>query len=414
MLVAALAVAGCNSAPGPEAARPSAATSGYLHAGRSSVTYLQWSAARGADLTGTLRVTIISGTAPRQGLAARSYPFTGRIRRGRVLTIRIGGATARGILSGSTQAGGTPSGGTPAGRSTSGGSTSGGSTSGGSVSGGSVSGGSVSGGSVSGGSVSGGPVSGNSTSGGDLTLGPLPDSGLTRTFRAASADGYRRAVAALRDRARRSDALASQVATSAALRRQQAARAVARLIAAALAVRQARRVVSAQLRGMRDETALAAATLGMARQDAGEGLARARQGARRVLVCDYAVAVGSDAQGVSAYSTGMASDAASLSEDVTALQAAIADLSTQLRAVLRQQPGYSGSALAPSSDLVQSKISRAKLRIGAALGEANGYVDQLNLSVATAYRLSARTAAARTCRSASPAPAPLARIPQTR
>jgi hypothetical protein len=399
VLVAALAVAGCNSAPGPGAARPSAATSGYLHAGRSSVTYLQWSAARGADLTGTLRVTIISGTAPRQGLAARSYPFTGRIRRGRVLTIRIGGATARGILSGSTQAGGTPSGGTPAGRSTSGGSTSGGS---------------VSGGSVSGGSVSGGPVSGNSTSGGDLTLGPLPDSGLTRTFRAASADCYRRAVAALRDRARRSDALASQVATSAALRRQQAARAVARLIAAALAVRQARRVVSAQLRGMRDETALAAATLGMARQDAGEGLARARQGARRVLVCDYAVAVGSDAQGVSAYSTGMASDAASLSEDVTALQAAIADLSTQLRAVLRQQPGYSGSALAPSSDLVQSKISRAKLRIGAALGEANGYVDQLNLSVATAYRLSARTAAARTCRSASPAPAPLARIPQTR
>ena len=409
MLVAALAVAGCNSAPGPGAARPSAATSGYLHAGRSSVTYLQWSAARGADLTGTLRVTIISGTAPRQGLAARSYPFTGRIRRGRVLTIRIGGATARGILSGSTQAGGTPSGGTPAGRSTSGGSTS------------RLAArcprlvpGSVSGGSVSGGSVSGGPVSGGPVSGGDLTLGPLPDSGLTRTFRAASADGYRRAVAALRDRARRSDALASQVATSAALRRQQAARAVARLIAAALAVRQARRVVSAQLRGMRDETALAAATLGMARQDAGEGLARARQGARRVLVCDYAVAVGSDAQGVSAYSTGMASDAASLSEDVTALQAAIADLSTQLRVVLRQQPGYSGSGLAPSPDLVQSKISRATLRIGAALGEANGYVDQLNLSVATAYRLSARTAAARTCRSASPAPAPLARIPQTR
>jgi predicted small secreted protein len=381
-VLVALTVAGCNSAPGSGAARrPAAATaqrtarpagavaaSGYLHAGRSSVAYLQWSAAGRADLTGTLRLTVISGTAPRQVLAAHSYPFSGRVRRGRVLTIRIGGVTARGILSGST----TP-GRTARGRATPGGHT---------------------------------PRA-------HLTLGPLPDSGLTRTFRAATADNYSRAVAALRDRARRSDALASQLAASAARRRQQAARAVARLVTAALAVQQARRVVSGQLRGMRDETALAAVALGKARRDAGEGLARARVGARRVLVCDYAVAVDSDAQGVSAYSTGMASDAASLSDNVTALRAAIADLSAQLRVVLRRQPGYSGGGLAPSPDLVRSKISRGTRRIGAALAEANGYVDQLNLYVASAYRLSARTAAARTCRSASPAPAPLARIPQT-
>jgi hypothetical protein len=387
LLVAALAVAGCHSPPGGSAAPRRAAASvpgpvrtpgpaaasGYLHAGRSSVAYLQWSAAGRADLTGTLRLTVLSGTAPRQVLAARSYPFTGRIRRGRALTIRLRGTTARGILSGST----------------------------------------TSGGATSGRATSGSTTLGGATSSNRLTLGPLPDSGLTRTFRASTADGYSRAVAALRDRARRSDALASQVAARATLRRQQAAQAVATLITAALAVHQARRVVSGQLRGMRDETALSAVALGKARRDAGQGLARARVGARRVLVCGYAVAVDSDAQAVSAYSTGIASDAGSLSGDVTALQAAIADLSARLRVVLRRQPGYSGGGLAPSPDLVRNKISRATQRIGAALAEANGYVDQLNLYVATAYRLSARTAAARTCRSASPTPAPLARISQT-
>ena len=387
LLVAALAVAGCHSPPGGSAAPRRAAASvpgplrtpgpaaasGYLHAGRSSVAYLQWSAAGRADLTGTLRLTVLSGTAPRQVLAARSYRFTGRIRRGRALTIRVRGTTARGILSGSTTPGSTTS------RTT----------------------------------APGGATSGGATSAARLTLGPLPDSGLTRTFRASTADGYSRAVAALRNRARRSDALASQAAARAALRRQQAAEAVAKLITAALAVRQARRVVSSQLRDMRDETALAAVALGKARRDADRGLARASVGARRVLVCDYAVAVDSDAQGVGAYSTGMASDAASLSGDVTVLQAAIADLSAQLQVILRRQPGYSGGGLAPSPDLVRSKIGRATQRIGAALAEANGYVSQLNLYVATAYRLSARTAAARTCRSASAAPAPLARISQT-
>jgi hypothetical protein len=372
LLVAVLAVAGCHSpqggsaaprradasVPGPVRTPGPAAASGYLHAGRSSVAYLQWSAAGRAGLTGTLRLTVVSGTAPRQVLAARSYPFTGRIRRRRALTIRIRGTTVRGILSGSTTSGGT-------------------------------------------------------TSSGRLTLGPLPDSGLTRTFSASKADDYSRAVAALRGRARRSDALASQVAARATLRRQQAAEAAAKLITAAVAVRQAGRVVSGQLRDMRDEMALAAVALGKARRDAGQGLARARVGAGRVLVCDYAVAVDSDAQAVSAYSTGLASDAGSLRGDVTSLQAAIADLSAQLRVVLRRQPGYSGGGLAPSPDLVRSKISRATQRIGAALAEANGYVGQLNLYVATGYGLSARTAAARTCRSASPAPAPLARISQT-
>jgi hypothetical protein len=56
------------------------------------------------------------------------------------------------------------------------------------------------------------------------------------------------------------------------------------------------------------------------------------------------------------------------------------------------------------------RLSRARQRIGTALAQANGYVDQLNADVAAAYRPSARTAAARTCRSASPVPAPLARI----
>ncbi len=359
VLVAAAAVAGCHGAPGtPAAARSPAAArlatpaapavSRYLHAGRSSVTYLQWSAAGGAGLTGLLRQAALSGTAPRQALAVRAYPVAGHLRRGRVLVIRIGPGPARGTLSGR-----------------------------------------------------------------DLTLGPLPGSGLTRTFRAATADGFGRAVAALREQVRRSDARTRQLAARAALRRQQAARAVTRLITAVRAIRDARRVVSGQLRGMAEVTSRSAVALGKARREARTGLARASQGARRVLVCDYAVAVDSDALGVSAYSTGMVADAGSLKEDIAGLQTAIADASAQLREVLKLQPGYSGGGLAPSPDLVRNKISRARQRIGAALAEANGYVAQLNQNVAAGYRLSARTAAARTCRSASPAPAPLATIRQT-
>ena len=239
-----------------------------------------------------------------------------------------------------------------------------------------------------------------------LTLGPLPGSGLTRTFRAATADGFGRAVAALREQARRSDARTRRLAAGAALRRQRAARAVAGLITAVRAIREARRVVSGQLRGMAEVTSRSAVALEKARREARTGLARARQGARRVLVCDYAVAVDSDALGVSAYSTGMVADAGSLREDIAGLQAAIADASAQLQEVLKVQPGYSGGGLAPSPDLVGNKISRARQRIGAALAEANGYVAQLNQYVAAGYRLSARTAAARTCRSASPAPGP--------
>ena len=246
-----------------------------------------------------------------------------------------------------------------------------------------------------------------------LTLGPLPGSGLTRTFRASAADGFVRAVAALRAGARRSDAQARLLASSAALRRQQAGLAVARLITAVRAVREARRVVSGQVRGMAGVTSLSAVALEKARREARTGLAQARLGARRVLVCDYAVAVDSDALGVSAYSTGMVADTGSLREDIAGLQAAIADASAQLQEVLKRQPGYSGGGLAPSPDLVRNKISRARQRIGAALAEANGYVAQLNQDVAAGYRLSARTAAARTCRSASPAPAPLAMIHQT-
>ncbi len=358
MLVAAAAVAGCHSAPGtpaagrpPGAARPAgpgaAVVSRYLHAGRSSVTYLQWSPAGGAGLTGLLKQAVLSGTPPRQALAVRAYPVAGHLRRGRVLIIRIGRGPARGTLSGRR-----------------------------------------------------------------LRLGPLPGSGLTRTFRAA-ADGFGRAVAILREQARRSDARTRQLTARAALRRQQADRAVARLITAVRAIRDARRVVSGQLRGMAEVTSLAAVALEKARRQARTGLARARQGARRVLICDYAVAVDSDALGVSAYSTGMVADAGSLREDIAGLQTAIADASGQLREALGRQPGYSGGGLAPSPDLVRNKISRARQRIGAALAEANGYVAQLNQDVATGYRLSARTAAARTCRSASPAPAPLATIRQT-
>ena len=359
MLAAVAAVAGCHSPPGTTAAsRPSVAArpagplgpaaSGYLHAGRSSVAYLQWSAAGRADLTGTLRQAVFSGIPPREALAVHTYPVAGQLRRGRVLVIRIGNGPARGTLSS-----------------------------------------------------------------GRLTLGPLPGSGLTRAFRAATAYGFGRAVAALRAGARRSDAQARLLAASGALRRQQAARAAARLITAVQAVREARRVVSGQLRGMAEVTSRSAVALEKARQEARTGLIRARQGARRVLVCDYAVAVDSDALGVSAYSTGMVADAGSLREDIAGLQTAIADASAQLQEVLKRQPGYPGGDLAPSPDLVRNKISRARQRIGAALAEANGYVAQLNQDVAAGYRLSARTAAARTCRSASQAPAPLAKIQQT-
>ncbi len=351
MLAAAAAVAGCHSAAGTTAASPPTvaarpatpggpAVSGYLHAGRSSVAYLQWSPAGRADLTGILRQAVFSGTPPRQALAVRNYPVAGHIRQGRVLVIRIGNGLAHGTLSGAR-----------------------------------------------------------------LTIGPLPGSGLTRTFLASTADGFSRAVAALREQARRSDARTRQLAASATLRRQQAARAVATLITAVQAVRQARRVVSGQLRGMAEVTSLAAVALEKAHRQASTGLARARQGARRVLVCDYAVAVDSDALGVSAYSTGMAADTGSLGEDIAGLQTAISDASGQLQEVLRRQPGYSGGGPAPSPDLVRNKLSQARQRIGAALAEANGYVAQLNQDVAAGYRLSAQTAAARTCRSASPAPA---------
>ncbi len=258
MLVAAAAVAGCHSAPGtpaaarpPGAARPAApgapAVSRYLHAGRSSVTYLQWSPAGGAGLTGLLRQAVLSGTPPRQALAVRAYPVAGHLRRGRVLVIRIGRGPARGTLSGRAPDAG------PAARQR-----------------------------------------------------PDPD------LPGRPADGFGRAVAALREQARRSDARTRQLTARAVLRRQQAARAVARLITAVRAIRDARRVVSGQLRGMAEVTSLAAVALEKARQQARTGLARARQGARRVLVCDYAVAVDSDALGVSAYSTGMVADAGSL------------------------------------------------------------------------------------------------------
>ncbi len=129
-------------------------------------------------------------------------------------------------------------------------------------------------------------------------------------------------------------------------------------------------------------------------------------------MCDYAVAVDSDALGVSAYSTGIAADTGSLREDIAGLQTAIADASGELQEVLKRQPGYWGGGLAPSPDLVRNKISRARQRVGAVLAEANGYVARLNQDVAAGYRLSARTSAARTCRSASPAPAPLATMSQ--
>ena len=358
VLVAAAAVAGCHGAPGtpaaarsPAAARPATpaapAVSRYLHAGRSSVTYLQWSAAGGAGLTGLLRQAALSGTAPRQALAIRAYPVAGHLRRGRVLVIRIGPGPARGSLSGR-----------------------------------------------------------------DLTLGPLPGSGLTRTFRAATADGFGRAVAALREQVRRSDARTRQLAAGAALRRQQAARAVTRLITAVRAISDARRVVSGQLRGMAEVTSRSAVALEKARGEARTGLARARQGARRVLVCDYAVAVDSERprgqRVLDRHGRGrrLAEGGYRRAADRHRgrVRAAAGGPEAAARVFGRRpgsQPGPGQEQDQPGQAAYRCRAGRSQRLRGSAQSERS-------------CRLPAKCAdrGRRTCRSASPAPAPLATIRQ--
>jgi hypothetical protein len=354
MLLAALGAAGCHAPPRP------AAAAGYLAASGSSIAFLRWPAGTRADVAGMLELNAISGTAPHRTVSARSYPFTGHVSRRRVVTIRIGGRTARGRFSGGLR-----------------------------------------------------PSAGSlRPAGGSLRLGPLPGSPGRRTFTAATADSFGRAVAALRDQVSRSDAAARNVAAGVALRQQQAAQGVAGLVTAAKTVRQDRRVVSSDLRAMREVTAEAAGALGTARSDARQGLAEAHRGASRVQVCDYAVQVDADAAGVSAYSLGLSADVGSLSGDVSVMQASMTALGGQLRAVLRQQPGYRGGGAAPSPAQVTEKISRARARIAEDMARADGYVSLENQDVAEAYRLSARAAAAGTCRSASPPPPPLPPVPR--
>jgi hypothetical protein len=270
-------------------ARPAApaAPAGYLAASGSSVAFLRWPAAARTAVTGTFELVVSSGTAPARGVSAHSYPFTGQVSGGRLLTVHIDGRFARGRLSGRRLPGsGPPSGG--------------------------------------------------------LALGPLPG--------------------------------------------------------------------SSRLAAMAGVASLAAGALAKTRRDARQAVARAHLGASRVQVCDYAVAVDSDALGVSAYSAGLGADAASLRDDMFALRIAITALAARLRAVQRQQPGYRPGGLAPAPAQVRRKISRARRRTAVVLARANGYVDLINLDVATGYRLSARASDAGTCRSASPAPAPLPRM----
>jgi hypothetical protein len=320
-------------------------------------------------VTGTFEVAVSSGTPPGRSVSARSYPFTAQVSGGRVLTIHIDGRTARGRLSGSRPASPLPS--------------------------------------------ERGP--GSATPGSDLpstglTIGPLPGSAAPLSFRAGTSGSFSRAVAALRDRVRRSDALARQAAGRVTLRRRHATQAAASLFTATRAVRQARRVISSRLTAMASVASLTAGALEKTRRDARKALAQARLGAGRVLVCDYAVAVDSDALGVSAYSAGLGADTASLREDMFALRTAISALTAQLRTVLRQQPGYRGGGLVPAPAQVRQQISRARQRRAMALAQANSNVDLINLDVARAYRLSARASNAGTCRSASGTPAPLPRM----
>jgi hypothetical protein len=254
--------------------------------------------------------------------------------------------------------------------------------------------------------INGAPARGR-LAGRGLTLGPLPGSAGPRAFAAARAGSYDRAVAALRGRAASANALAGRRAASAALRRRQVRQAVAGLITAATAVRQARRVVSSQLSEIGRLTSVAAGALGKARRDAQTALARARLGARGVLVCDYAVLVGSDALAVSANSTGVGTDAGSLAGDLSALRDTITALAAQLRAVQLNQPGYRGGGTAPSPGEMLQRISRGQLRIGTVVSQANADIALTNLDVAGAYRLSARASSAGHCGPAPATPVPL-------
>jgi hypothetical protein len=95
-LLAAIAAAGCaGSLP-----HPAAGPAGYLAAGRSSVALLPgpgWP----DRLKGSLELQVITGTAPHKAVSARRFAVSGRWH-GRQLTVRIGGRTARGRLSGQT------------------------------------------------------------------------------------------------------------------------------------------------------------------------------------------------------------------------------------------------------------------------------------------------------------------------
>jgi hypothetical protein len=96
-LLAAIAAAGCaGSLP-----HPVAGPAGYLAAGRSSVAALRPGPGWPDRLKGSLELQVITGAAPHRAVSARRFAVSGR-RHGRQLTVRIGGRTARGRLSGQT------------------------------------------------------------------------------------------------------------------------------------------------------------------------------------------------------------------------------------------------------------------------------------------------------------------------
>jgi len=253
-------------------------------------------------------------------------------------------------------------------------------------------------------SFEGSPPEFGTISGGSFTLDfPQPDGTLAPiTFNSVSAEQYNSAVADLGQRVSQ----ANQTAANAeALQKEE------QKIDADAA--QAQSDISEGLSG--DESSLTQDVKGIPPllQEAASDLAKAKAEEQTVAgepgaaqQCDNSYTTSDDAYTVSDDAYSVADQASTVQDDLNAIRQTVQSLQSDFATLQSDEsslPGYNPSG-APSKSDVSNAIAGANGAVASAIPTTNGYIDQVNADVTTAYQYAGQATQAGNCGTAPTAP----------